>query len=43
MEAIAEGFRLVCQDVQDQLMAELPVYDALDAYYRQRVAEGVTR
>jgi hypothetical protein len=43
LEAIAEGFRLSYQDDQEQLTAELPVYDALYAYCRQRVAEGVTR
>jgi hypothetical protein len=42
LEAIAEGFRLSCQDDQAQLTAELPVYDALYAYCRQRAAEGVT-
>ncbi len=41
LEAIAEGFRLAYQDDQEQLMAELPVYDALYAYCRQRVEEGV--
>ena len=40
LEAIAEGFRLAYRDDQAQLAAELPVYDALYAYCRQRVAEG---
>ena len=35
--AIAEGFRLVYQDDQTQLAAELPVYDALYAVCLQRV------
>jgi hypothetical protein len=43
LEAIAEGFRLNYQDDQAQLTAELPVYDALYAYCRQRAAEGVNR
>ena len=43
LEAIAEGFRLAYQDDQAQLTVELPVYDALYAYCRQRVAEGVSR
>jgi hypothetical protein len=42
LEAIAEGFRLAYQDDQAQLAAELPVYDALYAYCRQRAAEGAT-
>lgn len=37
LEAIAEGFRLVYQDDQEQLTRELPVYDALYAYCRQRI------
>jgi len=40
-EAIAEGFRLVYQDDQEQLERELPVYDALYAYCRQH-AGGVS-
>ena len=40
LEAIAEGFQLAYQDDQAQLAAELPVYDALYAYCRRRVAEG---
>ncbi len=40
LEAIAEGFRLTYQDDQEQLAAELPVYDALYAYCRQHVVEG---
>jgi hypothetical protein len=43
LEAIAEGFRLAYQDDQAQLTAELPVYDALYAYCRQRMEEGATR
>ncbi len=35
--AIAEGFRLVYEDDREQLERELPVYDALYAYCRQRV------
>jgi hypothetical protein len=34
--AIAEGFRLAYEDDQVQLDAELPVYDALYAYCKQR-------
>ncbi len=41
LEAIAEGFRLAYDDDQEQLACELPVYDALYAYCRQRVEEGV--
>ena len=40
LEAIAEGFQLAYLDDQAQLAAELPVYDALYAYCRRRVAEG---
>jgi hypothetical protein len=40
LEAIAEGFRLVYQDDREQLERELPVYDALYAYCRQRGAAG---
>ena len=40
LEAIAEGFRLAYQDDQEQLAAELPVYDALYAYCRKLVASG---
>jgi hypothetical protein len=43
LEAIAEGFQLAYQDDQAQLTAELPVYDALYAYCRQRAAEGAAR
>lgn len=39
LEAIAEGFRLVYEDDQAQLEAELPVYDALYAVCRQRVGQ----
>jgi hypothetical protein len=38
LEAIAEGFRLTYQDDQEQLNSELPVYDALYAFCRQRTA-----
>jgi hypothetical protein len=38
--AIAAGFRLVYQDDHEQLEHELPVYDALYAFCRQRVAAG---
>ena len=41
-EAIAAGFRLTYQDDQKQLAAELPVYDALYAYCRQRAEEGAS-
>ena len=37
LEAIAEGFRLVYGQDQEQLEAELPVYEALYAYCRQPV------
>jgi hypothetical protein len=37
LEAIAEGFRLVFSDDQEQLDRELPVYDALYAYCRQHI------
>jgi hypothetical protein len=37
LHAIAGGFRLVFQDDHEQLERELPVYDALYAYCRQRV------
>ena len=36
-EAIAAGFQLSYQDDHAQLAAELPVYEALYAYCRQRV------
>ena len=36
LEAIAEGFRLVYRDDQEQLARETPVYDALYAYCQQR-------
>lgn len=38
LKAIAEGFRLVFQDDHAQLVAELPVYDALYAYCRRQTA-----
>jgi hypothetical protein len=37
LEAVAEGFRLVYRDDHELLERELPVYDALYAYCRQRV------
>jgi hypothetical protein len=40
LEAIATGFHLAFQDDHEQLERELPVYDALYAYCRQRVQEG---
>ena len=39
LEAIAEGFRLVFSDDQEQLDRELPVYDALYAYCQQRIGQ----
>ena len=38
--AIAGGFRLVYQDDHEQLERELPVYDALYAWCRQRRERG---
>jgi len=40
LEAVAEGFRLVYADDHELLERELPVYDALYAYCRQRVAKA---
>lgn len=40
LEAIADGFRLHYQDDQQQLAAELPVYDALYAYCQQQLKAG---
>ncbi|MFN8636170.1 MAG: chromate resistance protein [Chloroflexota bacterium] len=40
LEAIATGFHLAYQDDHTQLVAELPVYDALYAYCKQRVRTG---
>ncbi len=40
LEAVAEGFRLVYRDDHELLERELPVYDALYAYCRQRAAKG---
>lgn len=37
LEAIAAGFQLSYRDDQEQLAAELPVYDALYAYCQQQV------
>jgi len=42
LEAIAEGFRLAYRDDHEQLDRELPVYDALYAYCRQRVTTETT-
>jgi hypothetical protein len=39
--AIAQGFGLAYDDDHAQLAAELPVYDALYAFCRQRVQAGV--
>src|SRR5215470_14869824 len=38
LEAIATGFHLAYQDDHEQLERELPVYDALYAYCRQRIS-----
>ena len=38
--AIAEGFRLVYGDDHEQLAAELPVYDALYAVCKKRMAQS---
>jgi hypothetical protein len=43
LEAIATGFHLAYQDDHELLERELPVYDALYAYCRQRVQEGTPR
>jgi hypothetical protein len=43
LEAIARGFGLVYEDDQEQLEAELPVYDALYAWCRSQVAAAMTR
>ena len=40
LEAIAEGFRLAYGDDHELLAREMPVYDALYAYCRERVAKG---
>lgn len=40
LEAIATGFHLAYQNDLEQLERELPVYDALYAYCRGRVAAG---
>ena len=40
LEAIAAGFQLAYRDDQEQLAAELPVYDALYAYCRRLVEAG---
>jgi len=42
LEAIAEGFRLIYHDDQEQLAHELPVYDALYAYCRQQAQSKET-
>ena len=41
--AIAQGFSLAYADDQAQLAAELPVYDALYAWCRQRVGVAAAR
>lgn len=43
LDAIAEGFRLAFTNDHEQLERELPVYDALYAYCRQRVAAAGPR
>jgi hypothetical protein len=40
LEAIAEGFRHLYEDDQEQLAAELIVYDALYAFCRRRVQQA---
>jgi hypothetical protein len=40
LEAIAAGFQLAYRDDQEQLAAELPVYEALYAYCRRLVEAG---
>ena len=40
LEAIAEGFRLLYEDDQQQLAAESVVYDALYAYCQRQVVEA---
>jgi hypothetical protein len=40
LAAVAEGFRLAYADDRELLERELPVYDALYAYCRARVAAG---
>src|SRR5215204_7759016 len=40
LEAIATGFHLAYRDDHEQLERELPVYDALYAYCRQRTTVG---
>lgn len=40
LEAIAAGFQLSYEDDQQQLAAELPVYDALYAYCQKLVQSG---
>lgn len=37
LEAIAEGFRLVFQNDHELLQREMPVYDALYAYCREKI------
>jgi hypothetical protein len=37
LEAIAEGFRLVFQNDHELLEREMPVYDALYAYCREKI------
>ena len=40
LEAIAAGFQAVYSDDDEQLAAELPVYDALYAYCQRRASAG---
>lgn len=40
LEAIAEGFRLVFQNDDELLEREMPVYDALYAYCREKIQTG---
>jgi hypothetical protein len=40
LEAIAEGFRLVFQNDHELLEREMPVYDALYAYCREKIQTG---
>lgn len=41
LEAIADGFRLVYGNDQELLAGEWPVYDALYAYCRNRLAQDI--
>ena len=42
LDAIATGFHLAYQDDREQLERDLPVYDALYAYCRQRAQAGAS-